>query len=305
MLTWNENYLMGVEELDEDHRQLFKLAQQVLERTKTREEDPFNRMFILREGMNYLQGYFARHTAREEAYMRRTGYPGYAIHKMQHEEFLSTQMAKYRKVVESGKCSKEEVREFVGSGVGWLLDHIATADMAIVGKGVLSRHIESRSEASALEEGVNTLLAATLNLEANAKIINRRYVGEPFGKAICQKILYEKQGQRIAVVSGIERSFVLYVANQLYGDNMEDEMDLVLSTVEMFGAQFWLSLIQQMTGSTSKIEILENHFLVGQSLHEELRQLHPTLSVLFTSDRGKFFLASDRRECFLPQAAEA
>ena len=52
MLTWNENYLMGVEELNEDHRQLFKLAQQVLERTKTREEDPFNRMFILREGMN-------------------------------------------------------------------------------------------------------------------------------------------------------------------------------------------------------------------------------------------------------------
>lgn len=57
MLTWNENYLMGVEELDEDHRQLFKLSQQVLERTKTREEDPFNRMFILRKGINYLQGY--------------------------------------------------------------------------------------------------------------------------------------------------------------------------------------------------------------------------------------------------------
>ena len=305
MLTWNENYLMGVDELDEDHRQLFRIARQLLERAKTQSGEAFTRMFILREGMNYLQGYFARHTAREEAYMRQTGYEGYAIHKMQHEEFFSNQVAKYRKIVESGKCSKEEVWDFVGAGVGWLLDYIATADMAIVGKGVLTKRIESGTEASALEEAVNTLLTATLNLEANAQIINQRYVGEPFGKAICQKILYEMDGQQISVVSGIERSFVLYVANGLYGDDVEDEMDLVLSTVEMFGAQFWLSLLQQMAGGTGRVEILENHFLVGQGLQDELRQLRPELSVLFTSDYGKFFLASDRRAFFLPQPIDA
>ena len=54
MLTWNENYLMGVDELDEDHRQLFRIARQLLERAKTQSGEAFTRMFILREGMNYL-----------------------------------------------------------------------------------------------------------------------------------------------------------------------------------------------------------------------------------------------------------
>ena len=37
-----------------------------------------------------------------------------------------------------GECSKEEIQDFVGSGIGWLLEHIATADMAIIGKGILA-----------------------------------------------------------------------------------------------------------------------------------------------------------------------
>ena len=32
--------------------------------------------------------------------------------------------------------SMEEILEFIGTGIGWLLEHITTADMAIVGKGV-------------------------------------------------------------------------------------------------------------------------------------------------------------------------
>lgn len=293
MITWSETYRMGVPELDEDHRQLFQISEQILKRVKTRGDEAPMRMFVLREGLNYLHGYFAHHAAREESYMRRIGYPGYALHKMQHEDFQNNQLAKYQKIADSGVCSQEDVWEFVGSGIGWLLEHIATADLAIVGKGVLSGPPKADVNKTALEREINLLLAATLNIEANAKIISTQYAGEPFGRAVCQRFVYRRGEQASTVISGIERSFLLSVAKMLYGDHVEDEMDLVLSTVEEFSAQFWITLSRQLTGNYEKIDILENHFLLAQSLSDELRNLHPVVSILFTSDLGKFFISSD------------
>lgn len=293
MITWSEKYQMGVPELDEEHWQLFRISQQILQRVKTRGDEAPMRMFVLREGLNYLHGYFAHHAAREEAYMRRIGYGGYALHKMQHEDFQNTQLVKYQRIADSGVCSREDVWDFVGSGIGWLLEHIATADMAIVGKGVLSGPPRTAVNETALEREINLLLAATLNIEANARIVSAHYAGEPFGKAICQKFIYRRGMQESTVISGIERSFLLSVAKMLYGDHVEDEMDLVLSTVEEFSAQFWITLSRQLTGDYEKIDIRENRFLLTQSLSDELRKLRPAVSILFTSDLGRMFISSD------------
>ena len=293
MIAWNDNFIMGVEALDEEHKQLFRLAEQILNRIRTQGSSPSMRMFVLREGLNYLQGYFDRHAVQEEAYMRQIGYPDYALHKMQHEGFRRVQMTKYRRMVDSGFCSREDIMDFVGSGIGWLLEHIATADMAIVGKGILNGKAEMDLDISVLERELDRLFAATLNIEANTKVINRRYGGEPFGKTVCQKFIYSVGERNITVISGIERTFLLDVARSLYGDYVEDEMDLVLSTLEAFSANFWITLCRQLTGSCSRIDVREKHFLVSGSLAEELQRLRPTVSMLFTSDQGKFFVASD------------
>ena len=305
MLIWNENYLMGVEELDNDHRHMFQIAEQILNRVRERSDDPAMRIFIIREGLKYLHGYFFRHAAQEEAYMRKIGYEGYALHKMQHDDFQKIQMAKYQKIVASGTCSKEDVWDFIGSGVGWLLEHIATADMAIVGKGVLQKTVAADASVATLENEINLLCIATLNINAYVKVVNTNYTGESFGKAVCQKIVYEKDGQETTVISGVERSFILYVAKMLYGGSVEDEMDLILSTLEVFGAQFWITLSRQLTGSSSMITIKENHFIMGGTLQEELQKLEPAISVLFTSGKGQFFLSSSSKQLFQPQNQNA
>lgn len=302
MLVWSDHYLMGVEELDREHWQMFEIAGKLLERLRTRDDEAATRVFLVREGMNYLYGYFGQHAAREETYMRQIGYQRYALHKLQHEEFKKNQLAKYRKIVESGVCSKEEAWDFIGNGIGWLLEHIATADMDIVGKGVLRENVASNVDISTLEHEIDLLFAATLNLDAHTKVINTNYMGEPFGKTIYQKIIYEHNGRMVTVLSGIEISFVLSVAKALYGDGVEDEMTLVLSTVEMFGAQFWVTLYRQMTGDCDNISVKESHFLVGAALREELHKLKATVSLLFTSENGKFFLSSNTEKIFLQTA---
>ena len=292
MITWNEHYQMGVPELDQEHRQLFRIAEGILRRVRTQGEDPATRMFVLREGLNYLQGYFAQHAAQEEAYMRRIGYDGYALHKRMHSDFEAVQMAKYRAIVQSGACTREDVWDFVGTGIGWLLDHIATADLAIVGRGVLAEPVRESLDTAALERELDQLFAATLNLTANVKVLRTWYTGEPFGKAVCQRIRYRAGEEEITVLSGIERSFLLEVARGLYGGEAEDEMDLVLSTLEMFGAQFWIFLGRQLTGNRREVSVRENRFLPSSALAGELEALRPTLSILFTSDLGRFFVAS-------------
>lgn len=300
MITWSENYTMGIEEFDFEHKKIFEIAGRILDRVRSRGDEAFMRLFIIQEGLNYLNSYFERHAKKEEAYMRKIGYEGYALHKMQHDDFTRVQLAKYQKIASSGQCSKKDVLDFVGSGIGWLLEHITTADMAIVGKGVLTDPPVTSISQAMLEEKLNLLFTATLNLESNVKIVSTNYRGEPFGKAVYQKIVYERDGREINVISGIEQSFLMDVAKTLYGDSVENELDLVLSTVEMFGARFWISLSRELIGTGSKINIKENNFLVGSLLSEEIRRLNPTTSILFTSDKGKFFLTCDSDQLFLP-----
>ena len=138
MIRWNDNYITGIEKLDKEHQQLFQMADQVLNKLRERGDEANYRIFLVRETLTYITSYFERHAKAEEEYMRKIGYTGYTLHKMLHDEFCNIQLKKYQDIVKRGECSKEEIQDFIGSGIGWLLEHIATADMAIIGKGILA-----------------------------------------------------------------------------------------------------------------------------------------------------------------------
>lgn len=306
MIAWNQSLEMGVESLDQEHQELFHISRQMLERMESRGHEESTRKFVLREGLRFINGYYDSHAAQEEAYMKSIGYEGYALHRMLHDDFRRVQLPKYEKLLEKGDCTREDVQNFIGYGVGWLLEHVATADLAIVGKGVLSQSPKATTnDANTMERELNQLFAATLNIHANAKIVSKKYQGESFGRTLCQKFTYRKDGKNITVISGIERIFLLEAARMLYGDEVQDETELILSTVESFSAHFWESFSRQTTGYRGRIDIVENRFLFGSALPDELKKIRPELSVLFTSDKGKFFVSSDSKEFFLPQAASA
>ena len=73
----------------------------------------------------------------------------------------------------------------MGDGIGWLLEHIITEDMAIVGKGISAISSYNSDFEEQLKNVINTNLISFLNVAANVKIINRNYQGEDFGKVIC------------------------------------------------------------------------------------------------------------------------
>lgn len=293
MIQWNEYYRMGIEDFDNDHKQLFKIASRIIDMVQQSMDDSNTRLHIMREGIKYLRSYFDNHALREEAYMRKIGYADYAAHKQMHDEFQQIQLVKYEKILENDNCTKEDILDFVGSGIGWLLEHITTADMAIVGKGFLSKPKVNTVNSEVLENEINHLFVATLNMDVHARIIQENYQGENFGQAVYQLLTYRRGENIISVMAGIEKKFMLSVANMIYGDEIDQADALIISTFEIFSANFWKTLAARFVIEEGNMQYQENHFLTQKQLQQQFLEKKPILSVLFECDKGKFFLSSD------------
>lgn len=293
MIKWSKNYLMGIDKLDEEHKELFRISDQIYNKVMERGDDAKYRLFLMNETLEYMLRYFKRHAKSEEIYMREIGYAGYEFHKMLHDELYNMLLKKKADIVKRNECSKKEIAELVGDGIGWLLDHIITEDMAIVGKGISAISSYNSDFEEQLKNVINTNLISFLNVTANVKIINRNYQGEDFGKVICQKMVYNLGSRQIVVISGIEKTFLIRVAEMIYGTDIEDEMDLVLYSMQTFGANFWRSIGQYFVGNHDLLSLSSNSFIIARSIPEELDMLKPEKSLLFDSDMGKFFIATN------------
>ena len=293
LIKWSKNYLMGIDKLDEEHKELFRISDQIYNKVMERGDDAKYRLFLMNETLEYMLRYFKRHAKSEEIYMREIGYAGYEFHKMLHDELYNMLLKKKADIVKRNECSKKEIAELVGDGIGWLLEHIITEDMAIVGKGISAISSYNSDFEEQLKNVINTNLISFLNVTANVKIINRNYQGEDFGKVICQKMVYNLGSRQIVVISGIEKTFLIRVAEMIYGTDIEDEMDLVLYSMQTFGANFWRSMGQYFVGNHDLLSLSSNSFIIARSIPEELDMLKPEKSLLFDSDMGKFFIATN------------
>ena len=166
--------------------------------------------------------------------------------------------------------------------------------MAIVGKGVLCQPAVEEINDQAVVEEVNRMFIAPLNMDVNAGILSRDYAGENFGETVYQKFVYEREGQKLNVIAGIEKQFLVNVAQSVYTEeDLSDADALVLSSLEIFGANFWRTLGERLANPEQLADYREGRFLTQKQVRSLFDAQQPTVSVLFGSDKGKFFIATD------------
>ena len=119
-IKWKEEYSVGVEEIDEQHKYFILLLNDLYNAVvagKSREE--------LKDLFQKLSDYAEKHFATEEKYFDEFGYEGAAEHKLKHQE-MKDEIEKIKKQ-EDGK----EI-DFYGNIVyflqEWLEDHLAEMD---------------------------------------------------------------------------------------------------------------------------------------------------------------------------------
>ncbi len=292
-MKWDDRYCMGIEEFDRDHRQIFQIVERLLERLEDGGiNNPKQRVWILNEGRRYIQSYWMRHARSEEAYMRKIGYPHFAEHKRAHDAFSNEHLMKWDFTQNQKECTKEAVFKFLGSEIGWILEHITTMDLAIVGRGYLNNPKVTTLSKEILVEQINLLLTATMNMDFQAKIVDDNYRGGHLNNPLFHLISYKKNDHPLVLVVGMEKDFIIQSAKNIYEGEVNDYEALIIATMDVFGASFWTSLGTQILDFQDGLEFVSSRIQTAHHVRDWFEKNEPHLAYLFSTVMGNFCVLS-------------
>lgn len=136
LLEWNDNLRIGIDEIDDQHKALVVLLNQL--HTAIHEK---HGTAACMEILDKLVEYTRVHFTVEESLMRILGYPGYADHLEGHEKLIA-QVVELQQKLQSGKANVSfELLHFLR---GWLTHHIMETDKAYV-PYFISKGVEQHS----------------------------------------------------------------------------------------------------------------------------------------------------------------
>ena len=130
MIKWKEEYYMGVESLDEQHKELFEIANRIYSLLKNELIlDKYNRII---EIIDELKNYTMNHFQAEEEYMKSIGYKRFLSQKAAHNEFLEKMNSIDLEKIDNGH--NEYLIGILDFVCDWLGQHIIKEDKLIVVK---------------------------------------------------------------------------------------------------------------------------------------------------------------------------
>jgi hemerythrin-like metal-binding protein len=121
-MVWTEEMSVGVEELDDDHKQLIALLNEANDKLSSAQSRE-----VVGEVLDRLVNRTTTHFAHEEALFGQTGFPGAEAHRREHDLMLGQAMA-WHAHFKSGLPPLLSVDQ-ICSFQSWLDNHIQGADM--------------------------------------------------------------------------------------------------------------------------------------------------------------------------------
>jgi hemerythrin len=114
-LEWKDSFKIGDNDIDEQHRELFKRATNILAAT-SHEGQVISAMRLFQ--------YMRTHLSHEEELMRRLHYPNVDAHTQEHRELIA-RLNTISLTISNEHLVKADLEEFLGD---WFLRHMETAD---------------------------------------------------------------------------------------------------------------------------------------------------------------------------------
>jgi hemerythrin len=131
LIAWNDTYSVKVKEMDEQHKKLIDMINQLHDAMKVGKGKE-----VVGKVLTSLTDYTRRHFTSEENLMKIHGYPGYEDQKKAHDQLVGQVVDMQNKFSEGGVQSQQVVT-FLKD---WLIRHIQGMDQKygahLNGKGV-------------------------------------------------------------------------------------------------------------------------------------------------------------------------
>ena len=124
-IKWDDCYLLGDEQVDAQHKELFNLVNSLVRSC----EDGTSIEHLI-DTLSFLIDYTVKHFNDEEALQIKYNYPEYAKHKKLHEDFKLTVGDLVQQFSETGISHHlcDDVNKVI---VKWLVNHILSEDKKI------------------------------------------------------------------------------------------------------------------------------------------------------------------------------
>jgi hemerythrin len=122
LVTWSPTFSVGVRLIDDQHKELLKLTNDLFNHCVGDEES--ERIFfkkIIEGAVDYVKIHFST----EEKIMLQTNFSGYAAHKREHDAFVLTVADQIKNFNEGKKFTLVAFTRFLKD---WVLTHIAVSD---------------------------------------------------------------------------------------------------------------------------------------------------------------------------------
>ena len=119
-MVWESKYETGNEQIDSEHKELFRLVENVVAKSYT---DPGQ----IKSAVDFLTNYATTHFRNEEMLMEESAYPIAHIHRKQHSDFVVAVVALVKRVLNEsdGAKNRADIEEVV---INWLVDHVLGSD---------------------------------------------------------------------------------------------------------------------------------------------------------------------------------
>jgi hemerythrin len=125
LIDWSDELSVGIQEIDEQHKVLVDLTNQLHEAIVNRHAGDVTMGILTR-----LREYTKTHFTVEESLMRILGYPDYEEHKVGHERLIEQLERMVEKVELTGSSVSFELMHFLKN---WLTRHIMEEDQLYSG----------------------------------------------------------------------------------------------------------------------------------------------------------------------------
>lgn len=131
-IQWKDEYSVGIDSIDHEHRQLVNLINQVQTAVDYSTGEAYER-----EALDALVDYTKTHFSHEEGLMSKYGYPDFEPHKAQHQQMIKAVEDILAEYEQDHDRAMRDTLEFLK---GWLIKHINGTDKQysdfLLGKGV-------------------------------------------------------------------------------------------------------------------------------------------------------------------------
>lgn len=285
-LVWRDEYSIGVETIDKEHRRLFKIINKLL---AFGEEEKKNQR-TYQEGIKFFKGHTLQHFADEEEYMASVGYEGLERHRHIHEGFRANTLPALEKEMEDSGYAGDAVDHFLGVCAGWLIGHTLIEDQAIAGrKSSKWDSLLPEGELAALKKSIIQLTFDMFHLES--QVVSDTYGGEKFGQGIYYRLVYslpdgEEKKQEILMV--FEEKLLINTVGKVMGIQTNKMNTMLVNATRYTARQFVGRVLEQMPEGET-YELSEENLLTYEQFHQVFQREKPQVSLLFNTGGSGYF----------------